>query len=100
MTKLDMAMAATVLVAAILLIFPAIANSRFSARRAACQENLRELGTALTQYSQANGGYFPAVPSQGKLATAGIYAPVLFQNKLYYRRKPRCLSRFQPGCQA
>jgi hypothetical protein len=82
MTKLDMIMAATVLVAATSLIFPAVANSRFSARRAACQDNLRELGSALTQYSQTNGGYFPTVPSQGKLATAGIYAPVLFQNKL------------------
>jgi len=82
MTKLDMAMAATVLVAATLLIFPAIQNGRFSARRAACQDNLRELGSALTQYSQTNGGYFPKVPAQGNLATAGIYAPVLFQNKL------------------
>ncbi len=69
-------------VAAALLIFPAVANSRFSARCAACQDNLHELGTALAQYSQTNGGYFPAVPTQGKLATAGIYAPVLFQNKL------------------
>lgn len=82
MTKLDLAMATTVAVAAILMIFPAIQNSRFSARRAACQDNLHELGLALGQYSQANGGYFPAVPSQGKLATAGIYAPVLFQNNL------------------
>jgi hypothetical protein len=81
MTKLDMAMAAVVAVSAVLLIAPAISISRFSARRAACQDNLRELGSALTQYSQANGGYFPTVPSQGKLATAGIYAPVLFQNK-------------------
>jgi hypothetical protein len=82
MTKLDMIMAATVLVAASLLIFPALENSRFSARRAACQDNLRELGNALTKYSEVNGGYFPTVPSQGKLAAAGIYAPVLFQNKL------------------
>jgi len=37
---------------------------------------------ALTQYSQTNGGLFPSVPIQGKLAAAGIYAPVLFQNKL------------------
>jgi hypothetical protein len=82
MTKLDMIMATIVGMATMLLIFPAVANSRFSARRAACQDNLRELGSALTQYSQTNGGYFPTVPSQGKLATAGIYAPVLFQNKL------------------
>ncbi|MGA2062672.1 MAG: hypothetical protein ABSG67_19545 [Thermoguttaceae bacterium] len=82
MTKLDMVMAATVLVAASLLIFPAVANSRFSARRAACQDNLQELGKALAHYSQTNGGYFPRIPTQGKLATAGIYAPVLFQNNL------------------
>ena len=82
MTKLDMAMAATVLVAATMLIFPAIQNSRMAARRAACQDNLRDLGGALTQYSNTNGGYFPSVPSQGKLASAGIYAPVLYQNKL------------------
>jgi hypothetical protein len=82
MTKLDMVMAATVLVAATMLIFPAISNSRFSARRAACQDNLRDLGGALTKYSQAKDGYFPVIPTRGKLATAGIYAPMLFQNNL------------------
>jgi hypothetical protein len=82
MTKLDMIMAATVLVAAGLLIFPAIQNSRAYARRTACQENLHELGTALTHYSQSSGGYFPSVPAQGRLSMAGIYAPVLMQNKL------------------
>jgi hypothetical protein len=82
MTKLDVVMAAVVLLVAVGLIFPAVENSRFTARRAACQDNLRELGTALAKYSQANGGYFPVVPSQGKLATAGIYAPVLMQNGL------------------
>jgi hypothetical protein len=80
--KLDIAMATTVVATAFLLIIPAIQNSRFSARRAACQDNLRELGTALTHYSQTSGGNFPVVPTQGKLAAAGIYAPVLFQNKL------------------
>ena len=54
----------------------------FFCARAACQENLHQLGSALAKYSEANGGYFPAVPSQGKLATAGIYAPVLMQNGL------------------
>ena len=42
-----MVMAATVLVAAGLLIFPAVQNSRFHAHVAACQDNLRELGGAL-----------------------------------------------------
>jgi hypothetical protein len=82
MSWLDVAMAATVLVAAGLLIFPAVQNSRFHARLAACQDNLRELGGALNLYSQSHNGYFPSVPSQGKLAAAGIYAPVLVQNGL------------------
>ena len=82
MSWLDMAMAATVLVAAGLLIFPAVQNSRFRAHLIACQDNLRELGTSLNQYSQTHNGYYPAVPSQGKLAAAGIYAPVLAQNGL------------------
>jgi hypothetical protein len=79
---LDLAMASTVLIAAGLLIFPAVQNSRFRAHLVACQDNLRELGTALNQYSHNHNGYFPAVPSQGKLAAAGIYAPVLAQNGL------------------
>jgi hypothetical protein len=82
MSRLDMTMAATVLVAAGLLIFPAIQHSRFRAHLAACQDNLRELGTSLNQYSQTHGGYFPRVPTQGNLAAAGIYAPVLAQNGL------------------
>jgi hypothetical protein len=82
MSWLDMAMAATVLVAAGLLIFPAVQNARFRSHLAACQDNLRDLGQSLNQYSQTHGGYLPAVPSQGKLAAAGIYAPVLAQNGL------------------
>ncbi|MGW8255882.1 MAG: hypothetical protein ACWGMZ_00200 [Thermoguttaceae bacterium] len=82
MSKLDFFMAATVLLLAGLLIVPAIQNSRFSMRRAACQDNLRAIGQALNQYSQTHDGYFPVVPTHGKLAAAGIYAPVLYQNKL------------------
>jgi hypothetical protein len=82
MTKLDMTMATTVVVAAILLIIPAIQHSRFASRRLACQENLTNLHKALAHYSEANSGYFPKIPTQGNLATAGIYAPVLLQNNL------------------
>jgi anti-sigma-K factor RskA len=82
MSRLDMVMAATVVVAACLMIFPAVQQSRFRAHLAACQDNLRELGGALNQYSQAHEGYFPSIPNQEKLAAAGIYAPVLAQNGL------------------
>jgi hypothetical protein len=81
-TRLDVAMAATVAIAAGLLIFPAIQNSQYLARKSACQDNLRELGTSLAQYSQRHEGYFPRINPRGKLAVAGIYAPVLLQNKL------------------
>jgi hypothetical protein len=82
MSWLDITMATVVAAAACLLIFPAIQSSRFNSHRALCADNLRELGGALHQYSQSHQGYFPAVPGQGKLAAAGIYAPVLAQNGL------------------
>jgi hypothetical protein len=73
----DATVAAVLLVATAALIFPAIHSSRFQARVAACQDNLRELGMALGHYSQAHRDYFPAVPATGKLAVAGVYAPTL-----------------------
>ncbi len=82
MTRLDFAMAAAVVLIACGLIAPAVENSRYRTHVAACQDNLRGLGAALNNYSQAHGGYFPNVPTQGKLASAGIYAPVLLQNGL------------------
>ena len=77
---LDMAMAASVLAVAALLIIPAIGHSRFNARLMACQDNLRQLYQALTQYSEHNQECFPTVPAEGKLAAAGIYAPVLLRD--------------------
>ncbi len=42
------------------------------------QDNLRELGIALVDYSEKAGqGHFPEVPTEGNRAVAGIYAPVL-----------------------
>jgi hypothetical protein len=75
----DLSVAAAIVAAAALLVFPAIANSRFSTRILDCQNNLRQIGIGLAQYSQHNQGYFPAVPAQGPLAGAGIYLPVLLQ---------------------
>jgi hypothetical protein len=64
--------------AAVLLFFPAILNSRFMSHVTVCQDNLRQLGTALVQYSEYLGdGYFPMVPAEGNQAFAGIYASKL-----------------------
>jgi hypothetical protein len=78
-TWADLAVAASVAAAAFLLIFPAIENSRFNSRLAACQDNLRQVGVALAQYSQRNHGSFPEIPASGPLAVAGIYAPTLLE---------------------
>jgi len=76
---LDVVAAACIFLAAGLLMMPAIQNSRFQSRLIVCQNNLRELGRALTDYSDRHGDYFPKIPSQGPMAAAGVYAPVLLQ---------------------
>ena len=75
----DLVMAIGVGLAASLLLLPAVRSNRFSAQLAACQDNLRKVGFALQSYSQRHGGFFPLVPSQGRLAVAGIYAPMLLR---------------------
>ena len=78
----DLLMAGGIFIAACLLLFPAIHASRVQSRMLACQDNLRELGSSLTRYSEAHDGYFPKVPTQGNLAAASAYAPILAADKL------------------
>lgn len=85
---LDFAVAAGVVVAASLLIFPAIQNSRFSAHVDVCKNRLRQLGLALTQYSDRHADYFPPVYDDGPFAGSGIYAPVLMSTG--FLDDPRC----------
>ncbi len=74
----DVVVMAGICLAAAMLFFPAISQSRYAARLQACQDNLRELGIALVDYSEKAGqGHFPEVPTEGNRAVAGIYAPVL-----------------------
>lgn len=80
MGLLDTVVAAAVLVMAGLVVVPAIHSGRFQARLSACQDNLRQLGLSLAEYSQKHGDYFPRVPTEGKLAAAGIYAPMLVRD--------------------
>lgn len=66
-------------VAASMLVFPAIAQSRFNARLQSCGNNLRSLGMALFQYSEFHHGAFPHVPESGNMSAAGIYGPLLYE---------------------
>lgn len=80
-TWADAIVAAGLFLAATALFFPAVNQSRFAGRVLACQNNLRELGVALTNYSDLNEGYFPNIPPDGRLSAAGIYAPRLVEGK-------------------
>ena len=74
----DVVVMAGVCLAGAMLFFPVISQSRYAARLQACQNNLRELGFALIDYSEKAGrGHFPEVPVEGNRAVAGIYAPLL-----------------------
>ena len=57
------------------LLLPAIAQGRFESRKAACQDQLRSLGTALTCFvNRDSGKQLPAVSPNGREAFAGVYA--------------------------
>jgi hypothetical protein len=60
------------------LLLPSLAEGRFEARRVACQAQLRQLGTAITQFVNRDRQHrLPAVAESGPEAFAGVYAPRL-----------------------
>ncbi|MHB8900092.1 MAG: hypothetical protein ACYC6Y_15190 [Thermoguttaceae bacterium] len=73
----DLLAVAGVLVAASLLIFPALHDSRVQARTLQCAENLQHLHVALAQYSDAFAGYLPAAPPTDRLGVGGGFAVAL-----------------------
>ena len=70
----DFVVAAGIFLAAGMLFFPAIANSRYQAHLAQCQNNLRQIGHAYITYSNHHDGQFPEIPKQGNLSFAGLPA--------------------------
>ena len=93
----DVGVAAVVFLIAGLLVLPAINGTRFQARVAACQDNLRQVGQALTEYSHKNHDVFPVVPAKGNLAAAGIYAPILTQDGFLAEPAAAALPRLAAG---
>ena len=70
----DVVVGTGIFLAASLLFFPAIANSRYRSEITACQYNLQRLGFALAEFSEKREGLFPQVPTTGKRGVAGVYA--------------------------
>ena len=59
------------------ILFPTISYARNNSRIMACQNNLRQIGVAMMDYSSINDGNFIAIPDAGNLAASGCYAPIL-----------------------
>ena len=73
----DLVVAVGVCVAIMAMVFPLVHASRARSQIAACANKLREIGLALTGYSERQNGLFPEVAESGNLSMAGVYAPTL-----------------------
>jgi len=66
--------AAAAAVVMLTVIIPALAAGRLEARKTACQDHLRQFGTAITQYvSHSPQERMPAVAEKGREAFAGVF---------------------------
>lgn len=67
----DLTVACGVFLATAMLFVPALRDSRDSARRRDCQNNMRQVGALLASYANDHNGYFPRV---GPTENAGMFA--------------------------
>ena len=75
LTWLDWIGGSTAAVVILGLLLPSLAQGRFEARKTACQDQLRQFGTAITQFVNRNQQErLPAVAEAGPEAFAGVYA--------------------------
>jgi len=72
----DLVAVAAVLLIGVGLFFPWLVNTHIASQIAACENNLRQIGMALHDYSNRHGS-FPWPEESGPRAAAGIYAPTL-----------------------
>ncbi|MHB8971519.1 MAG: hypothetical protein ACYC3X_08425 [Pirellulaceae bacterium] len=77
-----------VVLIAFTLFLPALANSRYQARKVACQENLWTLGKGLFSYSELQLNRFPLVRISGNRSFAGVFAPILLEHELLEPENP------------
>jgi len=83
-SRLDLAVAAGILVVVGSLMIPALRESRDSARRQQCQNNLRSLGMALASYADRFGGQLPAIDRD---ENAGMFAVKLHERGALTRKQ-------------
>ncbi|TWT85454.1 hypothetical protein Pla123a_02610 [Posidoniimonas polymericola] len=76
-TFVDVCVAAGVLLAVSAMVLPALPQSRASARRALCQDNMRQIGQALFRYADNHGDFYPVI---GPDENAGMFAVRLVES--------------------
>lgn len=75
MTWIDWAGGAVAAAVLLGLLLPSLAQGRFEARNALCQDNLRRIGATITQFVIRSPQHrLPAVAASGPEAFAGVYA--------------------------
>jgi len=79
----DLLVAGLASAAVFALLIPSIARGRYEARNLACQEHLRQLGTAITQFVMLDRHQsLPLIAENGPEAFAGMYAVRLSESQL------------------
>lgn len=59
LTLVELLVVIAILGVLVALLLPAVQQARAAARKAACQNNLRQLGIAIAQYTNSHDGHFP-----------------------------------------
>lgn len=82
----DVAVAASILVAGLLTLVPAVQRGRETMAESGCVFNLQQLGVGLFQYAGQHN-YFPHVAPESQLAEAGVVPVMLADSGLIHDRK-------------
>ena len=88
----EMVVLAGTCLAVSMILLPSILNSRYQARIAMCQDNLRQVSIALHHYSQSHLGLLPAGDPSSSLGVAGAFGMILKDAELIEDRVVLCPS--------
>jgi hypothetical protein len=74
---LELTVAGAIAASVAVFLLPKIYQSQIQSQLLACQNNLKDIGFAASNYGQRNGGYYPVVQPGDRINAAGVWAPTL-----------------------